>query len=117
MVDFIYWLRLPWPNTMLDGGDSAQISKNLGQFFHFLEFLALKHRNFCPMRRATWRLLLLGASKSQKISIFGFGMKNYTCLLMAKKFGQVLSPQKGKKHSKNDPTAPILTHKKQCWEK
>jgi len=28
---------------------------------------------------------------------------------MAKKFGHVLSPQKVKKHSKNDLTAPILT--------
>ena len=35
---------------------------------------------------------------------------------MAKKFGQVLSPQKGQKHSKNDLTAPILTHRKQSWE-
>jgi len=68
------------------------------------------------MRRAMWRLLLLGASKSQKLSIFGFVLKNYTCLPMAKKFGQVLSPQKGQKHSKNDLTAPILTHRKQCWE-
>jgi len=64
------------------------------------------------MRRATWRSLLLGAFKSQKLSIFGFGMKYYAFLPMAKKFGQVCSPQKGQKHSKNDLTTPILTHRK-----
>lgn len=35
---------------------------------------------------------------------------------MAKKFWQVLGFQKGQKHSKNDLIAPILTHKKPCWE-
>jgi len=77
--------------------------------FCIFENFELKHRIFCPTCRATWRLLFLGASKSQKIRIFGFGMKKYACLPMAKKFGQVLSPQKGQKHSKNDLTAPILT--------
>ena len=38
MKEFRYWLRLPWPNTMFDGEDSAQISKNLEQFLHFLNF-------------------------------------------------------------------------------
>ena len=68
------------------------------------------------MRHATWRSLLLGASKSQKLNIFGFFMENYTCLPMAKKFGQALSPQNRQKPSQNDLTAPILTHRKQCWE-
>ena len=68
------------------------------------------------MRHAMWRSLLLEAYKSQKLSIFGFFMQNYTFLPMDKKFGQVLSPQKGQKHSKNDLTAPILTHMKQCWK-
>jgi len=63
-----------------------------------------------------WRSLLIGAYKSQKLSIFGFGMEKYVFLPMAKKFGQALSPQKGQKHSKNDLTAPILTQKKQCGE-
>lgn len=65
------------------------------------------------MRHAMWRSLLLGASKSQNLSIYGFGMKNFAFLPMAKKFGQVLSPQKGQKHSKNDLTTLILTHRKQ----
>ena len=59
------------------------------------------------MRRATWRSLLLEGSKSQNPFIFGFVMETYAFLPMAKKFGQVLSPQKVKKHSKNDLTAPI----------
>ena len=41
MKDFRYWLRLPWPNTMLDGEDLAQIPKNLG-YFQFLKILAQK---------------------------------------------------------------------------
>ena len=68
------------------------------------------------MCRATWGSLLLEGSKSQKNFISGFFMKSYGFLVMAKKFGQVLSPQKVKKHSKNDLTAPILTHRKQCLE-
>ena len=68
------------------------------------------------MHHATWHSLFLEASKSKKNRIFGFFMKNYTFLPMAKKFGQVLSPQKVKKHSKNDLTTPILTHRKKCWE-
>jgi len=43
-------------------------------------------------------------------------MEIYAFLLMAKKFGQVLSPQKVKKHSKNDLTTPILTYMNKCWE-
>jgi len=31
--------------------------------FFVLENFGQKHRIFCPMRRATWRLLLMGASK------------------------------------------------------
>lgn len=45
MIDFRYWLRLPWPNTMLDEEDLAQIPKNLGHFFHFWNFL-LKKQEF-----------------------------------------------------------------------
>ena len=46
MKDFKYWLRLPWPNIMLDREDSAQISRNLEQFFHFCKFLAQKTQGF-----------------------------------------------------------------------
>ena len=42
MKDFRYWLRLPWPNIMLDIEESTQISKNLEQFLHFGNFLAQK---------------------------------------------------------------------------
>jgi len=35
---------------------------------------------------------------------------------MSKKFEEVLSSQKVKKHSKNDLTTHILTHRKQSWE-
>ena len=34
-IDLIYWITLPWPNIELNGGHSAQISKNLGHFLHF----------------------------------------------------------------------------------
>jgi len=54
--------------------------------------------------------------KMEKKYIFGFGMNTHDYLCMAKKFGQVLSPQEVKKHSNNDLTSPILTHKKQSWE-
>ncbi|MCY6488193.1 hypothetical protein OYG14_11740, partial [Actinobacillus pleuropneumoniae] len=63
--------------------------------FCIFEIFGTNNRIFCPMRHATWCSLLLGASKAQKISIFGFGMKKYAFLPMAKKFGQFLSPQKG----------------------
>ena len=62
MKDFRYWLRLPCPNTMLDEEYLAQISKNLGHFLHFLNFWHQK-RIFCSMHHATWRSLLIGASK------------------------------------------------------
>jgi len=48
------------------------------------------------VRRATWRALMVGSSKWKKIYIFGFFMKNHDCWCMAKKFGQVLSPQEVK---------------------
>ena len=44
MIYFRYWLRLPWPNKMLDEKDSAQISKSLGNFLHFWT----KTQNFLP---------------------------------------------------------------------
>ena len=47
MINFRYWPRLPWPNIALDREDSAQISKNLEQFFHFGNFLSQK-QNFLP---------------------------------------------------------------------
>ena len=84
--------------------------------FCILEFFCTKNRVFLPMRRATWRLLSLEGSKSKKLCIYRLLMMNYVFLPMAKKFGQVLSPQKVKKHSKNDLTALILTHGKQSWE-
>jgi len=96
----------------LDGRTPAQISRNLGHFWYF----CTKNRVFLPVRRATWRALFLGSSKWKKIYISGFGMKNHDCWCMAKKFGKILSPQKVKKHSNNDLTAPILTHRKQSWE-
>jgi len=43
-------------------------------------------------------------------------MGNHEFWYLDKKFGQVLGPQKVKKHAKNDLTAPILTHRKQSWE-
>ena len=111
MIKFRSWLRLPWPNIMLDGEASAQISKNLGHFLHFWNFLLKKHEFlFYALRHMA--LAFDRVSKSQKIIICGFGMEKYDFLSMAKKFGQVLSPQKGKKHSKNDLAAPILTHRK-----
>ena len=73
------------------------------------------NRIFCSMRRATWRSLLIGASKWQKLSIFGFGMEKYAYLPMAKKFGQLLSPQKGQKHSKNDLTTPFWHTGSSVW--
>ena len=84
MIDFRYWLRLPWPNIALDREELAQIFKKIGALFAFLKFFGTK----------------IGIS----------------ALPMAKKFAQVLNSQKGQKHSKNGLFAPILTHKKQCWE-
>lgn len=68
---------------------------------------SLKNRFFCPMRRATWRSLLMGTSFLGKLKIFGFFMEKYACSQMAKKFWQVLSFQKGQKHLKNDLSTPF----------
>ena len=115
MKNFRSWLRLPWPITTLDREDNPNFKKSRA-IFAFLQIFGTKNRFFCPMRRATWRSLFLGASKSQKLTILGFFMEKCVFLPVAKKFGQLLSPQNFQKHSKNDLTAPILTNMKQCWE-
>lgn len=95
------------------------ISPNLKKFgtpFSFLKILGQNTGFFWPMCCATWCSILMEASKWGKINIFGLFMKKYACLLVAKKFWQVLNPQKGRKHPKNDLSAPIWTHRKQCWE-
>jgi len=63
-----------------------KFQKNWGTFCIF-EIFGTKNRIFCPMHRTTWRSLLLGTSKAQKLNMFGFGMRKYVFLPMAKKFG------------------------------
>ena len=75
-----------------------------------------KNRVLLPVRRATWRALMIGTYSGGKLDIFGFFMKIYACSGMAGRFHQLLGCLKGQKHSKNDLTAPILKHRKQCWE-
>jgi len=51
----------------------------------------------------------MGKSISQKLIIFGFFMIKYTFSAISKRFHQVLSPQKVKKHAKND-LLPLFGH-------
>ena len=90
--------------------------KKFGEIFDILEFFALKNRLFPYMRRAPCTTHRIGSSKLQMACIFGFVMRNHEFWYLDKKFGQVLGPQKVKKHAKNDLTTPILTHRKQSWE-
>ena len=41
MIDSKFWTKLLWPYTALDGGNSTQISRNLGHILSILNFLAL----------------------------------------------------------------------------
>lgn len=85
MIDFRYWLRLPWPITSLDGEDSAQISKNLGHFLHFWNFWH-KKQSFLLYAPHHLALAFDGSLQMKKLNIFGFFMKKYAFLPMAKKF-------------------------------
>ena len=109
IIDFKFWLKLPWPSIVHDGGHSAQISRNLGHLLQILIFWP-KNRFFSSIHRATWRALLMGDSFWCKLYIFGFFMENCAGLLMAKRFWQVLGFQKGQKHPKNDLSTPFWTH-------
>jgi len=68
--------------------------------FGILTNFGTKNKVFLPMHRATWCALLLGSSKSQKVYISRFFMKNHGFWFMAKKFGQVLSLQEVKNTKK-----------------
>ena len=117
MIHFRSWLTLPSPKTTLDGEDSSQIPKNLGHFWHFGFFLLKKKTGISalcvmpPGARFWWE-----PPNDKNSAFLDLAWKTYACIPMAKKFGEVLSPQKRQKHSKNDLIAPILTHRKQCWE-
>ena len=82
-----------------------EILSNFGQFWLF----CATHRFLLWTRSTPRTTLKMGKSIYKKLSIFGFFMKNYTCSAMAKTFHQVLSPQKVKKHAKND-FLPLFGH-------
>ena len=82
-----------------------RIWSNFGQFWIFF----VKNRFLPSTRSAPPATLKMGKSISQKLRIFGFFMTKYTCLATAKTFHQVLSPQKVKKHAKND-LLPLFGH-------
>ena len=79
-----------------------------GIFGIFAKFCT-KNRGFLSVRRTTWRALMIGGSKCKKLYIFGFFMKNHDFWCMAKKFGQVLSPQEVKKTQKMT-SLPLISH-------
>ena len=92
----------------LNDTPSAQNLENLEQFWS-IKFFFAKNR-FLPLRRSAPRpTLKLWRSISQKLSIFGFFMTNYTCSATAKTFHGDLSPQKVKKQAKND-LLPLFGH-------
>lgn len=61
------------------------------------------------MHHATWRSLLLGSSKLEKLLISRYFMKNHACISMAKKFGKDLRPQKVKNTQKMT-SLPLFLH-------
>ena len=77
--------------------------------FGILANFCTKNRVFLSLRRATWRALMIGSSKWKKVYIFGFFKKNHDFWCMAKKFGQVLSPQEVKNTQKMT-SLPLFCH-------
>jgi len=57
-----------------------------GEIFVILKFFGLKDSFFCSMGSALARSLLFGALARGKLYIFGFFMKIYECLAIAKAF-------------------------------
>lgn len=97
-------------------GDLQPKFQEIWSNFSILKIFALKKQGFPPYAPRHVAHDFARELQIKKNCISRFGMKNYGFLFMAKKFGQVLSPQKVKKHSKNNLTSPILTHKNQSWE-
>ena len=116
MIGSKSWPKLCWLSIVLDEGPSAQISRNLGNFFVNFEFFRPNHRFSYPTRSTTWRALTFERYNGGKIDIFGFFMKIYAFSRMAEEFYQVLSCLKGQKHPKIGLSATFCTHRKHCWE-
>ena len=84
------WLKLLWLSMILDGGPTAQISRNLEKIMSSLNFFGHKTDFPAPKRSATLRALTFERSSGGKIDIFEFFMINYACSGMAERFHQVL---------------------------
>ena len=75
MIDFKFWLKIPWPSIVHDGGHSAQISRNLGHILSILNFFGL-NTDFSARRVASLGARLwLGAPLGEKFVFLDFSWK------------------------------------------
>jgi len=83
----------------LDGEAPAQISRNLGHFWNFDKF-GHKKQGFSPYASRHVARAFARELQIARILHFWIFMKNHGFWCMAKKFGQVLSPQEVKNTQK-----------------
>ena len=115
MKDSRYWLRHPWLIIALDEEPRVQISRNLEKFLTFWNFCT-KKQVLSPYAPRHVALTFARGLQIQKTLHFWIFNDTLWFLVHGQEIWVGFESSRGKKHSKNDLTAPILTHRKKSWE-
>ena len=93
---------------------AAQISRNLGHFWHFDKFCTKKH-SFSPYApRHVARAFARELQIEKSLHFWIFHEKSWL-MVHGQEILASFESSRGQKRSKNDLTAPILTHRNQSW--